>query len=248
MRTGLIAEKLGMSRLLSEDGTHIPVTLLKVESCQVVDLKTEERDGYDALQLGAFTKSPKNISKSVNGHFSKAKVGSKRVLAEFRISKDAFLNIADELSVTHFQKGQFVDVTGVSKGKGFAGVMKRHNFSGLRASHGVSISHRSHGSTGQCQDPGKVFKGKKMAGHLGSEQVTKLNLLVVDVDETKGLIFVKGAVPGSKGSIIYIRDAVKKSLPESAPFPGALVNVTASKSPPKERKDSSDLDSSEEVK
>ena len=223
MRTGLIAEKLGMSRVLSEDGTHIPVTLLRVDNCQVVDVKTQERDGYFALQLGASPRRAKTVSNPVRGHYAKAKVAVKRKLAEFRVSEDALLKAGDEISADHFLKGQFVDVTGFSKGKGFAGAMKRHNFSGLRASHGVSISHRSHGSTGQCQDPGKVFKGKKMAGHLGAERVTKLNLEIIATDSVKGLIFVKGAVPGAKGSFIFVRDAAKKNHSADLPFPAALV-------------------------
>ncbi len=225
MRTGLIAEKLGMSRVLSEDGTHIPVTLLRVNKCQVVDVKTRDRDGYFALQLGVSARRAKTVSKSVRGHFAKAKIDIKRKVAEFRVSEDALLSVGDQICVTHFLKGQFVDVTGVSKGKGFAGAMKRHNFSGLRASHGVSISHRSHGSTGQCQDPGKVFKGKKMAGHMGDERVTKMNLQIVETDAEKGLIFVKGAIPGSKGGFVFLRDAVKKKMPEDLPFPASLVEA-----------------------
>lgn len=248
MRTGLIAEKLGMSRILTEDGTHVPVTLLKVDSCQVVDIKTREQNGYIAVQLGAVPRRSKGLSNSLRGHYAKAKVEPKRELAEFRVSEDALLNVKDTISPNHFVEGQFVDVTGTSKGKGFSGAMKRHNFSGLRASHGVSISHRSHGSTGQCQDPGKVFKGKKMAGHLGSERVTKLNLLVVRVDEEKGLIFIKGAVPGSKGGTVYIRDAVKKSLPKELPFPAALIEGSKTEEKAKMKEPASDTPESKESK
>lgn len=248
MRTGLIAKKLGMSRILSEDGTHIPVTLLQVDSCQVVDIKTKEQNGYTAVQLGAVPRRPKGLSNSLKGHFAKAKVEPKRELSEFRVSEDALLKVKDILSPNHFVEGQFVDVTGTSKGKGFAGAMKRHNFAGLRASHGVSISHRSHGSTGQCQDPGKVFKGKKMAGHLGSERVTKLNLLVVRVDEEKGLIFIKGAVPGSKGGTVYIRDAVKKSHAKDLPFPAALIEDKKTEEKAKTKEPTSDIPESKESK
>lgn len=223
MRTGLIAEKLGMTRLLTEKGEHIPITLLKVDNCQVVSTKTSERDGYTAVQLGVGLAKVKRISKGLRGHFSKAKVEPKKKLAEFRVSEDALLNVGDSLSVEHFLNGQYVDVVGTSIGKGFAGGMKRHNFGGLRASHGVSISHRSHGSTGQCQDPGKVFKGKKMAGHLGVDRVTTLNLEVVLTDVDRGLIGVRGTVPGNPGGYVLIRDAVKKKAPKDLPFPAALL-------------------------
>lgn len=223
MRTGLIAEKLGMSRLLTEKGEHIPITLLRVDNCQVVSTKTDETDGYAAVQLGIGTAKVKRLSKGMRGHFAKAKVEPKKKLAEFRVSKDALLTVGDQLSVEHFVNGQYVDVTGTSIGKGFAGGMKRHNFGGLRASHGVSISHRSHGSTGQCQDPGKVFKGKKMAGHLGDERVTIQNLEVVLTDPLKGLIGVRGAVPGNAGGYVLLRDAVKKKLPKNLPFPAGFL-------------------------
>lgn len=229
MRTGLIAKKLGMSRVLSEEGDHIPVTLLEVSNCQVVDVKTQDRNGYTALQLGVSSRRSKTVSKPVRGHFAKAKVDVKRKLCEFRVSEDALLKVGDQISVAHFLKGQRVDVVGISKGKGFAGPMKRHNFSGGRASHGVSISHRSHGSTGQCQDPGKVFKGKKMAGHLGDARVTKLNLQVVDTDLDRELILVKGAVPGPKGGFVFVRDAIKTKFSGDLPFPAALVSPKASK-------------------
>ena len=223
MRTGLIAEKLGMSRLLTEKGEHIPITLLKVEDCQVVDTKTADKDGYTAVQLGVGKAKIKRVSRALRGHFAKGKIEPKKKLAEFRVSPDALLKVGDQLSVEHFLKGQYVDVTGISIGKGFAGAMKRHNFGGLRASHGVSISHRSHGSTGQRQDPGKVFKGKKMAGHLGHERVTVMNLEVMFTDPELGLIGLKGAVPGNPGGYILVRDAVKCVAPQGLPFPAALV-------------------------
>ncbi|NQV57246.1 MAG: 50S ribosomal protein L3 [Rhodospirillales bacterium] len=222
MRTGLIAQKLGMSAVFGDDGRHIPVTVLKVDNCQVVAQRTSERDGYTALQLGVGVRKVKNVSKQMRGHFASAKVEPKKYLAEFRVSDDAMIDVGSELTVDHFLDGQFVDITGASKGKGFAGVMKRHGFAGLRASHGVSISHRSHGSTGQCQDPGKVFKGKKMAGHMGDVRVTKQNLQIVSTDADKGLILVKGAVPGAKGGYIFVNDAVKKALPDGLPMPGAV--------------------------
>ena len=227
MRTGLIAEKLGMSRLLTEKGEHIPITLLKVDNCQVVATKTAEKDGYTAVQLGVGKAKVKRVSRAQRGHFAKAKVEPKKKLAEFRVSDDALLKIGDELSVSHFLEGQFVDVTGTSIGKGFAGGMERHNFGGLRASHGVSVSHRSHGSTGQRQDPGKVFKGKKMAGHLGDECVTIMNLEVVLTDPEEGLIGLRGAIPGNAGGYVLIRDAVKKKAPKELPFPAALVGGEA---------------------
>jgi len=225
MRTGLIAQKVGMSRVFKDDGTHVPVTVLKVDSCQVVAHKTEEKDGYTALQLGVGAAKAKRQTKAQRGHFAKAKVEPKKKLAEFRVPADALVDVGAEISAAHFVDGQFVDITGTSIGKGFAGAMKRHNFGGLRATHGVSISHRSHGSTGQCQDPGKVFKGKKMAGHMGAERVTTLNIEVVSTDETRGLILVKGAVPGSRGGWVLVRDAVKKNMPEGLPFPAQLVSV-----------------------
>jgi large subunit ribosomal protein L3 len=223
MRTGLLAQKMGMTRLFGIDGSHVPVTVLKVEDCEVVAVRTAEKDGYTAIQLGVGPKSAKNVSKPMRGHFAKAKVEPKAYVAEFRVSEDAVLDVGARLSVEHFVEGQFVDVTGISIGRGFAGVMKRHNFGGLRATHGVSISHRSHGSTGQRQDPGKVFKGKKMAGHMGAKQRTVLNLEVFGVDEERGLILVKGSVPGAEGSWVRIRDAVKRAMPKDAPYPAGLV-------------------------
>ena len=211
MRTGLIAEKIGMTRIFSEDGQHIPVTVLQVRDCQVVQKKTEETDGYNAIQLGMSNQKPSRIAKPQQGHFAKAKVEPKQYLAEFRVSTENLLEVGSELKADHFADGAIVDVTGITIGKGFAGAMKRHNFGGLRASHGVSISHRAHGSTGQCQDPGRVFKGKKMAGHMGSARRTQQNLQVVRTDNENGLILVKGSVPGAKGSTVLVRDAVKQA-------------------------------------
>lgn len=222
MRTGLVARKLGMTRLFSEDGTHVPVTVLKVDNLQVVAQRTAEKDGYTALQLGVDAAKPKNVSKALRGHFAKANVEPKRKLVEFRVPAEALVEVGAELSVEHFIVGQFVDVTGTTIGKGFAGVMKRHNFRGLEASHGVSISHRSHGSTGQRQDPGKVFKGKKMAGHMGDRQRTQQNLQIVRTDADRGLIMVKGSIPGSEGQYVVVRDAVKKPRAKDLPMPAAL--------------------------
>jgi len=222
MRTGLLAQKMGMSRVFTEEGRHVPVTVLKMDGCQVVAVRTEDKDGYNAVQLGTGAARVKNVDKARRGHFAKAKVAPKSKLAEFRVSSDGLLDVGAELSAEHFVAGQFVDVTGTSIGKGFAGVMKRHNFSGLRASHGVSLSHRSQGSTGNSQDPGKVFKGKKMAGHLGDARVTTQNLEVVSTDEARGLILIRGAVPGAQGSWVLVRDAVKRAAPEGLPFPAAL--------------------------
>jgi large subunit ribosomal protein L3 len=223
MRTGLIARKLGMTRVFTPEGQHIPVTVLKLDSCQVVAVRNEEKDGYNAVQLGNAKAKVKNVGKAQRGHFAKAKVEPKKRLAEFRVSGDALLDVGQELSAAHFIPGQYVDVTGTSIGKGFAGAMKRHNFSGLRASHGVSISHRAHGSTGNSQDPGKVFKGKKMAGHMGDRRVTTQNLEVVSTDEGEGVILIKGAVPGSEGGWVLIRDAVKRARPADAPYPAAIL-------------------------
>ena len=234
MRTGMIAQKIGMTRVFDDAGTHIPVTVLKVDGCQVVGRRSTEKDGYDALQIGVGTAKVKRVSKAMRGHFAKAKVEPKRRLAEFRISGDAGLDVAAELKADHFIAGQFVDVTGRSIGKGFAGAMKRHNFSGLRASHGVSVSHRSHGSTGQCQYPGKVFKGKKMAGHMGDARVTIQNLRIVATDVDAGLIMVRGAVPGSKGGYVFVRDASKRALPDDVPFPGSVAAAPAGAAPPAE--------------
>src|ERR1700758_4953173 len=220
MRSGVIAQKLGMTRVFTEAGEHVPVTVLRLGKCQVLGHRTKEKNGYVALQLGSGTRKVNNVSKAERGNFAIAKVEPKRKLAEFRVSDDALIPVGAEITADHFVIGQYVDVTGTSTGKGFAGAMKRWNFGGLRATHGVSISHRSHGSTGGRQDPGKTFKNKKMAGHLGTERVTTLNLRVVQLDVERGLILVEGAVPGTAGGWIYVRDAVKKALPKDAPQPG----------------------------
>jgi large subunit ribosomal protein L3 len=220
MRSGVIAQKVGMTRLFTEAGEHVPVTVLRLAQCQVVAHRNKDRDGYVALQLGSGTRKVKNVSKSERGRFAVAKVEPKRKLAEFRVSEDGVIPVGAEITADHFVVGQFVDVTGTSTGKGFAGGMKRWNFGGLRASHGVSVSHRSIGSTGGRQDPGKTFKNKKMPGHLGVDRVTTLNLKVRQLDVERGLIMVEGAVPGVKGGWITVRDAVKKVLPKDAPKPG----------------------------
>jgi large subunit ribosomal protein L3 len=222
MRSGVIAKKIGMTRVFAEDGTQIPVTVLLMDNVQVVSTRTNSRDGYTAVQLGAGSAKVKNVSKSRRGHFSAAKVEPKQKLAEFRVTEENLIEIGSEITADHYLAGQYVDVAGISIGKGFAGAMKRHNFSGLRASHGVSISHRSHGSTGQCQDPGKVFKGKKMAGHMGGARVTTQNLEVVKTDSDRGLIMVKGAVPGSRGGWVTIQDATKKPITDGVPLPAAI--------------------------
>ena len=222
MRTGLIARKLGMTRVFTDEGTHVPVTVLKVDNCQVVAVRTEDRDGYIAVQLGVGTAKTKNVSKPQRGHFAKAKVEPTAKIVEFRVTPDALLEVGAELSAEHFLAGQFVDITGTTIGKGFAGVMKRHNFRGLEASHGVSVSHRSHGSTGQRQDPGRVFKGKKMAGHMGDVRATTQSMTIVSTDAERGLILVKGAVPGANGGWVLVRDAAKRKPPKGLPMPGAL--------------------------
>ena len=222
MRTGLIAKKLGMARFFDEAGTHVPVTVLSLEGCSVTAQRTQDKDGYVALQLGAGAKKAKNTSKAMRGHFAKAEVEPKHELAEFRVSPENLIDVGAELTADHFMAGQKVDVTGTTVGKGFQGAMKRWNFGGMRATHGVSVSHRAHGSTGQRQDPGKTFKGKKMAGHLGQETVTTLNVTVWRVDTERGLILVKGSVPGTEGSYVKIRDAVKSAAPEGLPMPGAF--------------------------
>ncbi len=220
MRSGVIAQKLGMTRIFTDAGEHVPVTVLKLAQCQVLAHRTKDKNGYVALQLGAGTRRVSRLSKAERGNFAVAKVEPKRKIVEFRVSDDALIPVGAEITADHFVVGQFVDVTGTSIGKGFAGPMKRWNFGGLRASHGVSISHRSHGSTGGRQDPGKTFKNKKMAGHMGVDRVTTLNLRVVQTDTERGLILVEGAVPGAKGGWITVRDAVKKKLPKDAPKPG----------------------------
>jgi len=220
MRSGVIAQKVGMTRLFTEAGEHLPVTVLRLEQCQVVGHRTVDKNGYVALQLGAGSRKVRNVSKAERGNFAIAKVEPKRKLAEFRVSQDGIIPVGAEITADHFVVGQFVDVTGTSIGKGYAGGMKRWNFGGLRASHGVSVSHRSIGSTGGRQDPGKTFKNKKMPGQMGVERVTTLNLRVVQTDVERGLILVEGAVPGAKGGWIMMRDAVKKALPKEAPKPG----------------------------
>ena len=222
LRSGIIAKKVGMTRLFMEDGRQIPVTVLQLDGLQVVAQRTADAHGYTAVQLGAGSAKAKRTSQAMRGHFAAAKVEPKRKVAEFRVDPENLIAVGEEITADHYFEGQFVDVSGTSIGKGFAGAMKRHNFGGLRASHGVSISHRSHGSTGQCQDPGKVFKGKKMAGHMGAARVTTQNLQVVRTDSERGLIMVKGAVPGSKGGWVTVKDAVKKPFPDSAILPAAL--------------------------
>ena len=225
MCTGLIAQKMGMTRVFTEEGNHVPVTVLKVDNCQVVAVRTEETDGYTGVQLGVGKAKVKNVTQPNRGHYAKAKVEPKRKLVEFRVPKDGLLAVGAELSAAHFVAGQFVDVVGTTKGRGFSGVIRRHNFGGLRASHGVSISHRSHGSTGQRQDPGKVFRNKKMAGHYGVERVTTQNLRVVAADGERGLIMVEGAVPGADGGYVLVKDAAKRKPPKGLPFPAALRGV-----------------------
>jgi large subunit ribosomal protein L3 len=222
MRTGVIAKKLGMTRLFDEAGTHVPVTVLSLDGCQVTAQRTKDKDGYVALQLGAGVKKAKNTSKAERGHFAKGLVEPKRHVTEFRVSEDNLIEVGAEFTADHFVPGQKVDVAGVTVGKGFAGAIKRWNFGGMRATHGVSVSHRAHGSTGQRQDPGKVFKGKKMAGHMGQDRVTTLNLTIFRVDVERGLILIKGAVPGAEGGYVRIRDAVKSAPPEGLPTPGAI--------------------------
>lgn len=234
MRTGLIAQKLGMTRLFTDDGSHVPVTVLKVDNCQVVAVRTAEKDGYTAIQLGTGKAKVKNVTQPMRGHFAKAKLEPKRKLVEFRVPKDGLLEVGAELSAEHFVAGQFVDVTGTSKGRGFSGVIRRHNFGGLRATHGVSVSHRSHGSTGQRQDPGKVFKNKKMAGHYGDARVTTQNLRVVATDGERGLIMIEGAVPGAEGGYVLVKDAAKRKPPKGLPFPAALRAAAPVAEPPAE--------------
>ncbi|MFM9852772.1 MAG: 50S ribosomal protein L3 [Sphingomonadaceae bacterium] len=227
MRTGVIAKKMGMTRLFKDDGRHVPVTILSLEDCQVVSQRTEARDGYVALQLGAGTAKAKNLTKPERGHFGKAEVEPKAQMVEFRVSEDALVEVGATLSADHFVAGQLVDISGHTQGKGFAGGMKRWNFGGLRASHGVSVSHRSLGSTGQRQDPGKVFKGKKMAGHMGDKQRTQQNLEIVSTDVERGLLFVKGSVPGSKGTWLMVKDAVKVARHADAPYPASIKSSAA---------------------
>ena len=231
MRTGVIAKKLGMARFFDEAGTHVPVTVLSLEGCTVVAQRTQDKDGYVALQLGAGSKKAKNTSAAMRGHFGKAQVEPKAVVAEFRVEEDGLIDVGAEFTADHFVPGQKVDIQGVTIGKGFAGAIKRWHFGGLRATHGVSVSHRSHGSTGQRQDPGKVFKNKKMAGHLGQDNRTTQNITVWRVDVERGLILVKGAVPGAEGSYVQLRDAIKKALPSEAPKPGGIKKAQAEAAP-----------------
>ena len=225
MRTGLIARKLGMTRLFKDDGSHLPVTVLHLDEVQVVDARTQERDGYTAVQLGTSIAKVKNVSKANRGHYARVKVEPRRKLVEFRCSADAVLEPGAVISAAHFVPGQKVDVTGTTKGKGFAGAMKRWNFRGLEASHGGSVSHRSHGSTGNRQDPGKTFKNKKMAGHLGQERVTTLNLQVARVDVERNLIMIHGSIPGAPGEFVLVRDAIKRARHPDAPYPAALAGA-----------------------
>jgi large subunit ribosomal protein L3 len=222
LRSGIIAKKMGMTRLFMEDGRQVPVTVLQLDSLQVVAQRTVEKDGYTAVQLGAGTAKVKRVSKAMRGHFAKASVEPKRKITEFRVAPENMIAIGEEIIAAHYFEGQFVDVSGTSIGKGFAGVMKRHNFGGLRATHGVSVSHRSHGSVGMCQDPGRIFKGKKMAGHMGTTRITTQNLQVVRTDIDRGLIMVRGAVPGNKGGWVTVKDAVKKPIPQNVIYPAAL--------------------------
>jgi large subunit ribosomal protein L3 len=227
LRSGVIAKKLGMTRLFMEDGRQVPVTVLQMENLQVVAQRTGEKDGYTAVQLGAGVAKVKRTTAAMRGHFAAAKVEPKRKIAEFRVSPENLIEVGEEIVADHYFAGQFVDVSGTSIGKGFQGAMKRHNFGGLRASHGVSVSHRSHGSTGQCQEPGRVFKGKKMAGHMGSARVTTQNLQVMKTDTERGLLMIKGAVPGSRGGWVTVKDAVKKPFPDNAILPAALRSAAA---------------------
>jgi large subunit ribosomal protein L3 len=222
MRTGLLAQKIGMTRIFAAEGDHVPVTVLKIDFCQVVAVRTPEKDGYSALQLGVGAAKVKRMTQPQRGHFARAKVEPKAWVAEFRVTEDAVLPVGSELTAAHFLPGQYVDVTGVSIGKGFAGAMKRHNFGGLGASHGVSVSHRSHGSTGQRQSPGKTFKNKKMAGQLGAARVTTQSLEVISVDAERGILMIKGSVPGCAGGHVLVRDAARRKAPDGLPFPAAL--------------------------
>ena len=222
MRCGVVARKLGMSRIFNDNGKHVPVTILRMEDVEVLSIKSIEKDGYTAVQLGFCNKKPKNITKPLRGVFAKVKSHPKEKVVEFRVSPDAILKVGDKLGVNHFIAGQKVDVVGVSKGKGFSGAMKRHNFGGMQASHGVSISHRSHGSTGNSQDPGRTWKGKKMAGQYGNVRITTQNLKVVKLFEDDDIILIEGSVPGSKNGVVLLRDAIKFKLPENAPFPAGF--------------------------
>ena len=234
MRSGVIAQKMGMTRIFTEAGEHIPVTVLKLENVQVLGHRTEEKNGYTALQLGVGLRKVKNTPRALRGHFAAASVEPKRKMVEFRVSPENLIDVGAELTADHFIIGQFVDVTGTSHGKGFQGVIKRHHFGGGRATHGNSVSHRTHGSTGQRQDPGKVFKGKKMAGHMGTVRVTTQNVEIVSTDTDRGLILIRGAVPGSKGAWITVRDAAKSALPDNAPKPAAIRAAQTNEAPAKQ--------------
>ena len=225
MRCGVITRKLGMSRVFNDNGEHVPVTILRLENVEVLSIKSIEKDGYTAVQLGFCDKKAKNVTKPLKGVFAKSKINPKEKIAEFRVSEDAVLKVGDKLSVNHFIIGQKVDVVGVSQGKGFSGAMKRHNFGGMQASHGVSISHRSHGSTGNSQDPGRTWRGKKMAGQYGNVRITTQNLKIVKLLEDEDLILVEGSVPGSKNGFVILRDAIKSKTPDKAPFPAGLISV-----------------------
>lgn len=233
MRTGIIAKKLGMTQQFDANGEYVPVTVLQMDKVEVVARRTKESDGYTALQVGFGSRKTKNVSKPLRGHFAKAKVAPKQKLVEFRVSENALVDVGAEITADHYVAGQYVDVTAQTKGKGFAGAMKRWNFRGLEATHGVSVSHRSHGSTGQRQDPGKVFKNKKMAGHLGDERVTVQNLQVIGTDEERGLLYIKGAVPGSENSLVLVKDAAKRGLPPQAPYPAGIRQAAAKAETPK---------------
>ncbi len=248
MRCGVITRKLGMSRVFSDEGAHIPVTVLKIEDVEVLSIKSVDKDGYTAVQLGFCNKKPKNISKPLRGFFAKAKAEPKEKVVEFRVSEDAVLTVGDKLSVNHFVTGQKVDVVGISKGKGFSGAMKRHNFGGMQASHGVSISHRSHGSTGNSQDPGRTWRGKKMAGQYGNVRITTQNLKVVKLLEDEDLILIQGSVPGSKNGIVLLRDSIKYKTPNEAPFPAGFKNVSkANKDDPSLSSDKNEKEISSKV-
>lgn len=231
MRCGVIVRKLGMSRVFNDKGEHIPVTVLRLEDAEVLSTKTVEKDGYTAIQLGFHNKKLKHTNKPMRGVFAKSKSEPKERVAEFRVSKEALLKVGDKLSVNHYVTGQKVDVVGVSQGKGFAGSMKRHNFGGMQASHGVSISHRAHGSTGNSQDPGRTWKGKKMAGQYGNVRITTQNLTVVKLIENENLILVQGSVPGSKNGVVMLKDAIKSKVPDAAPFPAGLSSLNEKDTP-----------------
>ncbi|MBI3418836.1 MAG: 50S ribosomal protein L3 [Proteobacteria bacterium] len=231
MRTGVLAKKIGMTRVFDAQGRHVQVTVLKMDGCQVVAVRDQQKNGYTAVQLGFGDVKVKNMTKAARGHFAKAKVEPKKNLVEFRVDEKSLLEVGAELSAAHFVPGQFVDVTGTTIGKGFAGVIARHHFGGMPASHGVSITHRAHGSTGNRQDPGRVFKNKKMAGHLGDKRRTIPNLPVVSVDEAEGLLFIRGAVPGCEGAVVMVCDAMKKKLPSGAPLPAGLKKKAESAAP-----------------